>query len=624
MKSARDYVKKKEEDWLLCKELYEGTLGIRDWEERVRGSSTAREDAGDTSDAEEYSDYVHSIAPIVNSWVDNAHSMIFGGPEWCLVRPVGRHADGTIALQLTKLLGERLEELDIESRVYDLLQQKAVYGTSVSKQAWYWRSDSPRKHVDPLTDETFNLETPSWNEGPLTQLVPLERFLPDWRATHLDVQRWRGVGHRVEKTYDEIILGFQRGLYDLGEDEFKEKFQRTDGGSNAPDEYAQTGDTDGYVESDPHGWVQLWEWHGQASTPAGSYEVVVVVATERTSDDPTNGVVLRVSDGPAIVLGNRRLRPFAVDHYFQRPEPFGDGLVNSNRDTLHTLSRLIGMYLDNLQYILSGGMGVDPESPAGRELKQLGGKRPPGWTPPVMEGTKPFTELPRADYPTNENLSAVQFFEQMLERRGTTNTFQGLTSESRQSATEINTLFQQSQVPTEVRVRLFCKNLLNKALTQCLELIRAFSDEDAVLWEAQPAGWEPTVIPSQAMQGPAEYRAYAAVTKQDATSQVKASTLQQLLGQIEMLQMGLQQQGMQLNLAELVMKLFHLLKLDDVDKLVIPVPPPPPMPMQGPGQPMQGPPPEQMPGQNGTPQGPPTDNNLMALQMQMQASRGVE
>ncbi len=48
---------------------------------------------------------------------------------------------------------------------------------------------------------------------PIVQIIPLNRMLLDWTATHNDVQRHSGIGHRVDKTYEHVLDQFQRGVY---------------------------------------------------------------------------------------------------------------------------------------------------------------------------------------------------------------------------------------------------------------------------------------------------------------------------------------------------------------------------------------------------------------------------
>ena len=627
MRSSAEYVEAKKFDWELANKLYEGKIGIREWEDMARGRKT-REQPGDTPSDEAYSDYVHDIAPIINQWVDMAHQMIFGGPQWGVVEPVGKDADAMSAMALTKLFTGKMDEAQFEARTNDALLSEALYGSVVEKVCWYGSMDSPRKHIDPETGQTFDIDSDPWNEGPLCQIVPLEDFLPDWRAKHNDVQRWRACGHRVKKTHDDIMIGYQRGVYTLNEDEFQERFQRTDGG-NQTEENILAGDEEGLSEDDPNNWLQVWEFHGRASTSRGSYEVVVVKITEQDCDDPSDGVTVRVSDGPALDMGKRKLRPFALDHYHQRPRPFGEGLYSSSRGTTHTISRLVGMFLDHLHIILQSPFGCDPGSVAYKELKEDGGKLKPGKMLSIEEGTMPITEVPRPQYPTGDNLTAIQFFGRLLEEQTLTQASRGLETSSRQSATEISALLQQSQTPTEVRIRLFCKNLLNPVMTMALNLIRIFADEDQVHWQSVNGEYEQTIVPLEVLQGPGEYRVFAAITKQDATANVRAQTIQQLLQQAQVLDMLAQAEGKKIMWTELITQLFHRLDLDNIDRLIQSIPPPPMMPQEqiGPmGQPemQQGPPPEIPPGMDGTPAGPPTDANQYALMLQMQAAQGMQ
>ncbi len=582
MKAAREYVQDKESSLQLTARLYDGQIGIREWE-RVAAGQDSREDVGNTPEDEPYSDYVHTPAPIVNTWVDNAHAYIFQGPEYLVVSPRGANAHPADAMGLQKLLLERLDDGRFEARIYDALQTKALYGTVVAKMVWHVEPGvaSPEAYGEPSTEQVPGgmpahgaspagslPESPPWQEFPLLQVIPLDKTLPDWRATHNDVQRWRGIGHRVDRTYEDVVAGFRSGVYHLNQTEFEQRFSRA-GGSGDGTETLLSGDAAAQGKQDPQRWLQLWEWHGQAATSNGGREVIAVVATDRDAGDPSGGVLIRLRPGPLIRNTNRGYRPFVVDHFTQRQRPFGLGLVEGNRDLLHTISRFVGMFIDNLHVVLNSAKFVNTDSPAYEELKAAGWKVPPGKIFPKLTGEEaPIQELPKSRFPANDNLSAIKFFSDMLERRSAQPDIYANVGSREKSATEASILQQQGQTPTEVRLRLFCKNFVNPALTMALEMLRVFSTEDQILWAQQNGEYIPLIIPTNQLQRAGEFRVMAALTRQDYTNIAKAQTLRQILQTAPVLQDMLMAEGKRLAVSNLVTQLLHLLKIDNAQGLV--------------------------------------------------------
>lgn len=663
-KSSRAFMNDFKSQWELLEALYLSQIGIREWEEwkkcgRMGYSGTySRKDPlsalleaeGDAEAAAWQSNYIHSPGFIVDNFVDNSWSAIFNSSEYLVLinesgdkqklppppipppmpmpMPMAQGPPGmppppppiesqfTTTKKLQTLLLEKLDSSFVHSRVYEALQSCVILGTVFAKV--YWHSRSIPKHLWNIADFDASRETEDEiiSEGPVIQLLPLDTVLPDQKALHSNVQQWRGIGHTVDRTYEDLQYNFDEGIFNINEKEFKARW-----GKDKNEEFGGGGETSpglyklasADIESDVQKWFTVWEWHGSIPFKGEFVECCASFVTTQGAEDPKSGVMVRLTTRPLLDVGTR---PFVCAQFNPRPACLGVGIIEREQDILYQMSQFIGQSQDNARSTSNAMYQLDSSSPAWADLQANNNKLKPGMVFRKLAGDEQgLTPVQLPTFPSQEISNMVQFLSGVLERHtAITDTQQGM-SQNRKTATESHILQQQGQVPMRSRTTLFAKSFLRPAFNIALAMLRQMvAEPQKVTMQVAGTGEVPAEITVDELKA-GKYRVEPTITRQDASQIARAQSIERILPNLANLNPLLQAEGIKISFSELLKQYMELLGIEGVDRIVtVGPPPPPPMPMgmpppgmAGPGPPPGGPRPG--PPRPGPPPGPPPMNS---------------
>jgi hypothetical protein len=674
-------VKEEEDDWALLHQLHENEIGPNEWALGTRGlrmldpSQTRVGSFQDDQRAPWYSNTLYSPSHLIDMVLANVYGALFDGPDYLTVtcdsntdlsdpvtafqntlaatppptqeffpgQPMGPEQmammppappaeDMTypLAIRVQELLKSYLNKGQFHARIADAIKDWALLGTLPLKVSWHELTT-----LGPPDESGFR-ERIILESHPVLHPIPLNNFLPDPSALTNNTQEWRMVGHRVSRSFDEIMDGFNTGRFHLNQDEFEEKWSPEGGGSRSePDSI--TGESNEGDKDDLITRLWLWELHGQFATSDGFIEgSVTLVSSDK--EDPWDALLVRYVDHPVLEIGKR---PIVVGHFSPRRGPFGKGLIHCSKDLIYSISQLICQLQDNAK-LTAIGMWQCPEGSSQFEyLKANGGMPFPGMVAPydpVLGDKLEAVNMPI--FNAQVLFELLSFLIGILERRTVTETYQGQ-SGKRQTATEAAITQQQSQRPVVFRQDLLARTVLEPALNLCLSLVcsQAIGDEQIMF-----AGTDGTPVPATITQEELRQNKFTVqltMTRADHTRIAKAQSLERILPMLRELGPVLGQEGYQLAMAEIVKRYFDCLGIDGVDRILKQLTPQERqmqaiqqqimmMQAQG-GQPPQGPPnlsvvpggqgapqPPEM-GAEGGPMGSGSDADVMAQQLQNMA-----
>jgi hypothetical protein len=672
-KASYVYVQQKVDKWRLLEALYLSEIGIKEWQEwrSAPKDSQARRDysflsgEGDAEATSWQSNYLYSPGYIVDNFTDTTWSSLFAGNEYLIVSNKSGGENPTAqfpaSYRIQQLLLDRLERGLIHHRVYEAVQSFVLYGSVYAKVFWYSKSVPEWRWLSTIFEDR-RIETEDLVvECPIVQQIPLDKMLVDPAALHNDIQRWRGIGHRQERTWNDLMNNFKRGLYNLGQTEFKQRWPEGNiGSTNVEQGIGYDADRD--VEPDKELWLQVWEWHGAVPMDGDSIECCATFITDRAAESVDDGVLVRLTTRPLLDCG---LRPFITAAFIPRPGPFGIGIIEREEHIIYQLSQFIGQAQDNARLTSNAMFQVQVGSPAWKTLKKNNNTVQPGMIFEVLAGDdlglRPV-ELP--PFPSQTINEMVQWLGNNLDRRTTvTDIRQGL-SETRKTATEANILQMQAQLPIRSKTLLFAKNFLKPLFNLSLAMLAQFGSPQQTVTIKDSSGRDiPLVITKEELQND-RWEVQPTVAKQDATNIAKAQSIERVLPNLAHLQPLLAQEGSSISFTELARQYVELLGIENADRVVTvmspeqrmaqqmmqtpppgnqaptPAPPNPHSPPfapqgaipQGPGGPPQGMPPPGGPPffsvphprppllQNGGPLGnEPSNTNALAQFLQLQA-----
>ncbi len=555
MKTSKEFMARRLPRWRLLRDLYHNRVDLKSWSEMSQNTAPLNSERPTWQ-----SDIVLSPSHIVDTWADRAYQAIFSGPEWLTVipeAPAGDEAeDYPTSFKLRELLLTRLSLGQIHIRMYEALQQLVLYGSVYAKLVWY------SKQIPCAGWDTENFDVTigaaEIYDCPILQIIPPEELLIDWAAGHGDVQRHSGIAHCVHKSYDYIMDQFRAGIYDLNQDRFIERF-----GGDVDDYFAESFEFDdnGYSGSRK---FTVWEWHGGVPTDDGPREVMLAVITEYGSDNPENGVMVRLTDGPILWQG---LRPFVTAHYIPQPGPLGTGAVENNLDLIHSISQFLSQSQDNARLTANAQIIVRRGSSAARQIASEGDVVYPGrvWTVDDPDDVRPF---PRLDFPQNEVNYLIDYLNRLLEKRTAVNDQAlGISSYGR-TATEAHILQESSVTPFSVRTDLFARSFIESLGKIALGMLQQFIFEDQVIAVKSSGGGALPLAVSPAEIRSGKYKVAATLTKQDSTRIAKAQSIERALPTLAKFQPLLAQEGVEVSFSEIVKRYLDLIGIEGADRVL--------------------------------------------------------
>jgi hypothetical protein len=638
-KAAHDFVQRKVERWKLLEDLYHNRRELNSWAGSSDLSAAQNRIAlgkGRVSAKDRWqADIVVSPSYIVDNWTDRAYQAVFNGPEWLTVIPETHRGSTSEDLQfptsykLQELLLTRLEEGRIHVRMYEALQHLVLYGSVYAKVFWYSKGVKRYRWDFHALEVVENLER--IYDCPIVQIIPLDRMLLDWTATHNDVQRHSGIGHRVDKTYEHVLDQFQRGVYNLNRDQFIARWRNASAHSvTEGTELGHDEDSEG-LEADEIRKLTVWEWHGLIPTSKGQRECVCAFVTDRGSDSPEDGVMVRLTDAPVLWSG---LRPFVSAHFTPMPGPLGMGAVESNLDLIHSISQFISQSQDNARLTANSQLIVRRGSSAARQISTEGDVVYPGkvWTVDDPGDIQPFPSL---HFPQQDVNFLIDYLNGLLEKRTSVSEVSLGTAGGAGSATEAHILQEAGMAPLSTRTDLFARNFLEPLGKIALSMLQQFLLEDQTITVRNSDGFDmPLVVSAEEIQS-GRYKVVATMTRQDSTRIAKAQSIERVLPTLARFQPVLAQEGVQISFSEMIKRYLDLLGVDGVDRVVTRINPNPSK-QSGAGvpqeqasyQPESDPVSTDFPTrlvEDGGPVGPePTDANALAQLLQLQAAGSIQ
>jgi hypothetical protein len=634
-KASRDFVARKVERWKLLEDLYHNRRELNSWGARS-GLNAAENRVGlkkhRSVDKNRWqADIILAPSYIVDHWADKAYQAIFSGPEWLTVladTPRGPATDDLrfpASYKLQELLLGRLADGQIHVRMYEILQHLALFGSVYAKVFWYSRYVT-RHRWDYETLDVME-EQDKVYDCPIVQAIPLDRLLVDWTATHSDVQRHTGIGHRVDKTYEHVLEQFDRGTYNLNRSAFLERWKDAPAARGTDtDELLHDRDSDD-LEEDEIRKLAVWEWHGRIPTEDGHKECLCTIVTEKGADTPEAGIMVRLTEAPVLWCG---LRPFVAAHYTPLAGPLGMGAVESNLDLIHAISQFISQSQDNARLTANAQIVVRRGSSAARQISTEGDVVYPGkvWTVDDPGDVQPFPPL---QFPQQDVNRLIDYLNGLLERRtAVSETNLGIASRSK-TATEAHLLQESAIGPFSTRIDLFARAFLEPLGKLALAMLQQFLLEDQTILVRDFNGADTPIGVSAEEIQEGRYRVVATITRQDSTRLAKAQSIERVLPTLAQFQPMLVQEGVQISFSELIKRYLDLIGVDGVERVLSrmnPVAPALSGPQRPGASPQHGdaiqPAGPNLPTplvENGGPMGPePTDLNALAQFLQMQAA----
>lgn len=571
LKSSREFSMRRLERWKLLEDLYHNRRDLASWNAResvgVSGQSLAAPNDRTGRDRAWQSDIILCPAYIVDTWADRAYQAIFSGPEWLTVvpeksfYPTPSDIKFPTSFKLQELLTSRLAQGGAHTRIYEALQSLCLYGSVFAKISWRPHS-CPSKRWD---RESFDIieEDTEFYDCPIIELIPLDRVLLDWRANHSDIQRHSGIGHIVEKSYEEILEMFNLGVYNVNRDEFASEWRESgtqqavmSGALGEPDE------TRGLSFPEKTRF-SVWEWHGRIPTSAGKKEIICAIVTELDADSIDDGLIIRISDYPALWSG---LRPFVCAHYTPVPGSLGVGAVETNLDLIHSISQFLSQSQDNARLTANAQLIIRRGSSAARNLSNEDDFVYPGkvWLVDDPGDIQPF---PAMGFPQAEVNSLINYLNALLEKRtSVSDTTLGISSRDK-TATEAHILQESAMNTFATRADLFARSFVEPLGRLALSMIQQFVLDDQVIAVRDHSGVDvPLTVTMEEIQS-GRYNVVATVTRQDSTRLAKAQSIERALPTLSQFTPVLAEEGVRVSFSELIKRYLDLLGIDAVDRV---------------------------------------------------------
>lgn len=569
-RASREFMSRRLDRWRLLEDLYHNRRDLNSWSSGKVSSGSNRMLSSDSgvqkSNSRWQSDIVLAPSYIVDTWADRAYQAIFSGPEWITVVPDGQSASLETdqdmfprSYKLQELLLSKLAQGQIHVRIYEVLQHLVLYGTVYAKIFWYSKAIIRRR----WDYETLDVVHDQSNiyDCPIVQVIPLDRVLPDWKADHGDVQRFEGIGHLVNKSYDHILEQFSRKVYHLNKKEFLRRW--ADAASNAPDpgqSYECPDDPDCGLAPG----FTIWEWHGRVPSRGRHRECICTIVTERGAETPEDGVMVRLRPGPVLWSG---LRPFLAAQYTPLPGPLGMGAVESNLDLIHSISQFLSQSQDNTRLTANAQLIVRRGSSAARQMYMENETVYPGkvWLVDDPDDIRPFPPL---NFPQHEVNYLIDYLNSLLERRTSVSEITLGVSTRDKTATEAHILQESSQSPFATRTDLFARSFLENMGKIALSMLQQFVLEDQTITVRDIHGREVdvTIRPTELQAG--HYRVEATLTRQDSTRLAKAQSIERVLPTLSRFKPVLEQEGVQISFTELIKRYLDLVGVDGANRVL--------------------------------------------------------
>lgn len=517
-----ELVNHRKRHWELLEALYYNRIGLRDWSNWYGHV---------TEEADWESDYLHAPGYLVDAFVERIYPLIFTGSEYLTVEACGGTSPflkPDAGYKISRLLVRLMDQGQIQARITEALTEWGIYGTVFGKVFWK--------------------EGIAGERGcPIVQVVPLWDLIPDSEARHNDIQRWRGIAHRIRRERYEVLEGFRGGWYELGLEEFFERW---------PEQESHDGDPE---------WLELWEYHGSVGYGGRLHEIVMTIVTDDESNSPDDGIVIRLEKKGG------GLRPFVSSQFTTGLGCYGIGVIERNEDILFQLSQLIGQVQDNARICGNACFQAPSTSPVWKTLDETGGRMRPGLIFKIDSGNlidklSPV-EMPR--FPSAEINSMIEFLSKVLERRsGLGDVATGVKPPGEMSATEASLLMNEAQVPIRCRADLFVRTFLEPAGKLALDLIREHVCDGYLMLSHDGRGGLKEESISELDFAGVEYKVYGGLTHADTTRIARAASLERVMQSLPNFEQRLMLEGYSVGYAEIFRQYLDAVGVTGTEKIL--------------------------------------------------------
>jgi hypothetical protein len=264
--------------------------------------------------------------------------------------------------------------------------------------------------------------------------------------------------------YSLIVRRFKQGIFNANEEEFMRAY--SEGVEQLPTNYQPELWRDQALNALITGrlvdkTMTAWEWHGEVPVGDIARELIATVLTPRSTDEPTSGIMVRCSVGPALPVGGR---PVLCSHFTPLPGVFGDGAVEPNLDLIYYMSNMINILIDNARLSTNVQYKMKRHSSLVLENKKQnkGNEVYPGkvWLVDEMDDITPFEP---ANFPHEAMTNLIQYFGHMKEERsGVSDSTLAVASRSK-TAHESENLRNMADMPLKSRLNIVVENVFEPA-----------------------------------------------------------------------------------------------------------------------------------------------------------------
>lgn len=557
-KASKAFVQAKRGTFDKWLKLYRGELSSWDWQRGDISQDLAQTRASTFPNEHEdgskigLADYVHPVSPLVHAHAHNAYLSIFSGPEYLTIisedetgAPSGDEQYPT-EYKIQQLLLRKLAQGKVHATTFKSLVRLPLFGTVAGKV--YWHSHKvPRWKWDLQSFQKIRTEETVF-ECPIICPIPLDRWLPDPQAMDSNVALWRGVGHFVTRTYEDIDASFARGTYNLNYAEFKRRWEKSRGGEGPNADDGLTTDPDANQEDDSSKQLDVWEWHGRipSRSQGGLVECCCTFITEKGALSVEDGVLARLTTEPLLSSG---MRPMVCAHWTEGAEDsaFGQGMLAENEDTLYTLSQFIGQMQDVARHTAIPSIMAREGSALYTWLKKRGIRQPGDVAP--FEDPSDVKEFPAIRVPTTDLVQLIQMLKGDIEQiSGQTQTWQGVASG--ETATGASIAQKQSSAPNQTKTELFVANYLEPAFNIALGMLQQFTLTDQTVMIKTAGGQvQPLTVTAEELQR-GRFSVKVTLTDQSHTRVATAQAAQRILEIMPTIKPIIQSEGWDASAAE--------------------------------------------------------------------------
>lgn len=598
-RASRTFVQKKVPAWREALAIYMQEVTLQELRE---GTASLPQEANDTSrisisalntvnDDEELwqSQFVFPVGSIAEKWGTNAWGQIFDGPDFLTVladeqpnsqspaeiqwaREAATPEEGSVQFPLLQRLQKYIVSLfrkgKIHARMMEVLTLLCLFGFVYAKIRWdsieitKWKLEPYTGKPIPVPDVVM--------EAVICQPIDPAMLLVDPLAMDDDLQRWRFIGHRTRKAYQECLAGFDTGRYTLNREEFERRFENSGGIERAASEDSLFLDYHTLTDTDEEALVELWEWHGKVPSKSlgGLIECCGIIATDVGAEDPMSGILIKLTTYPVNCTG---LRPFASAQFSQHPGPFGIGILDRYGSVHMDLSQSVAQFVDGMRFACNPICALPEDNAAAwQQLEEEGGCIKPGMVLKEYEANKGLRAVQLPDFRPDILIQHITMMKAWLEEGTMTQTAQGFAGSTEQTATEAQILLQQSTRPIQTKVQIFAENFLTAMGEIALGWIQqsVLTDRTVYMQDAISGEEIPQIITAEEIQN-GKYRVVPTLSRQDAMRMARAQSIERMIKTLVEIEPRLVQENVKVVFYELLRRMIDLWGIDGAERIVV-------------------------------------------------------